>query len=71
MTKLTVRTGPKRRRWRRRDWTGVHGIGHERRDNNEFHFKRHRESKRSPKVNDVWDDTLTSQQQDWARPYSG
>lgn len=29
--KQTVRTGPKRRRWRRRDWSGRGGYGQVRR----------------------------------------
>lgn len=29
--KRTIRTGPKRRRWRRRDWSGVGGYGQLRR----------------------------------------
>lgn len=29
--KRTIRTGPKRRRWRRRDWSGRGGYGQERR----------------------------------------
>lgn len=29
--KRTIRTGPKRRRWRRRDWTGRGGYGNKRR----------------------------------------
>jgi hypothetical protein len=47
VTKQTVRTGPKRRRWRRRDWSGVHGFGQVRRWGRTIgNFRREREAKR-------------------------
>jgi hypothetical protein len=46
--KRTIRTGPKRRRWRRRDWSGSHGIGQERRwGSTQIHFKDEREARRA------------------------
>jgi hypothetical protein len=44
----TIRTGPKRRRWRRRDWSGAYGIGQERRwGATQIHFKDEREARRA------------------------
>lgn len=48
--KRTIRTGPKRRRWRRRDWSGRGGYGQERRWGSTVgNFKREREAKRAPR----------------------
>ena len=54
--KATVRTGPRRLRYRRRDWTGRGGYGAVRRwGHTTGNFKREREAKRSPKVTEQWD----------------
>jgi hypothetical protein len=46
--KRTVSTGPKRRRWRRRDWSGAGGIGQERRWGSTVgNFKAEREARRA------------------------
>jgi hypothetical protein len=46
--KRPVRTGPKRRRWRRRDWSGAGGIGQERRWGATVgNFKAEREARRA------------------------
>jgi hypothetical protein len=46
--KRTVRTGPKRLRWRRRDWSGKHGLGRSRRwDSSDGKFKTEREARRA------------------------
>lgn len=46
--KRLIRTGPKRLRWRRRDWSGSGGIGQERRwDDSSGNFKREREARRA------------------------
>lgn len=45
--KRTIRTGPKRRRWRRRDWSGAGGYGQVRRwGKTTIHFRQTRLSKR-------------------------
>lgn len=45
--KRTIKTGPKRLRWRRRDWSGSGGIGQERRWGATVgNFSRERESRR-------------------------
>jgi hypothetical protein len=44
--KHTVRTGPKRLRWRRRDWSGAGGYGQVRRwGSTDINFKREREAR--------------------------
>jgi hypothetical protein len=46
--KRTIRTGPKRRRWRRRDWSGSGGYGQTRRWGSTIgNFKAERESRRA------------------------
>lgn len=45
--KQTIRTGPKRRRWRRRDWSGKGGYGQVRRDGSESNRKLEREARRA------------------------
>lgn len=46
--KREIRTGPKRLRWTRRDWSGCHGNGQARRwDSSEGKFKTEREARRA------------------------
>lgn len=46
--KRIIRNGPKRLRWRRRDWSGSGGIGQERRwDDSSGNFKAEREARRA------------------------
>lgn len=46
--KREIRTGPKRLRWTRRDWSGAHGMGQSRRwDSSDGKFKTEREARRA------------------------
>jgi hypothetical protein len=46
--KHEVRTGPKRLRWTRRDWSGCHGLGQSRRwDSGDGKFRTEREARRA------------------------
>lgn len=53
--KRTIKTGPKRRRWRRRDWSGVGGYGQVRRWGVTVgNFKRSREARKLAGDPDGW-----------------
>jgi hypothetical protein len=46
--KREIRTGPKRLRWTRRDWSGAYGLGQSRRwDDSDGKFKTEREARRA------------------------
>jgi hypothetical protein len=46
--KRPIKTGPKRLRWTRRDWSGEHGLGQSRRwDDSDGKFKTEREARRA------------------------